>query len=210
MRELAKRITHNASEINIALSKPAAGVAQEAFLVYENQKIPLLIKLLKEKKFPSVLIFASTKSGVKDLERELIRAKLSAHAISSDLSQEEREHALLSFRNGTTKNLVATDILSRGIDIDNISLVVNYDVPHDAEDYVHRVGRTARAESTGLAITLVNEKDQQRFAKIEKLIEKQVTKAELPPEIGKGPAWEPDKKHHYSHPKKNFSRKKRR
>ena len=209
MRELAKRITHNASEINIAMSKPAAGVTQEAFLVYDNQKAPLLIKLLKEKNFPSVIIFASTKSGVKDLERELTRAKLSARAISSDLSQEEREQALLSFRNGTTKNLVATDILSRGIDVDNISLVVNYDVPHDAEDYVHRVGRTARAESTGLAITLVNEKDQHRFANIEKLIEKQVLKITLPPEIGKGPAWEPNKKHHHA-PKKNFHKKKRR
>jgi ATP-dependent RNA helicase RhlE len=210
MRELAKRITHNASEINIAMSKPAAGVTQEAFLVYDNQKAPLLVKLLKEKKFPSVIIFVSTKSGVKDLERELTRAKLSARAISSDLSQEEREQALLSFRNGTTKNLVATDILSRGIDVDNISLVVNYDVPHDAEDYVHRVGRTARAESTGLAITLVNEKDQHRFANIEKLIEQQVLKIALPPELGKGPPWEPNKKHHHAHPKKNFQRKKRR
>jgi ATP-dependent RNA helicase RhlE len=210
MRELAKRITHNASEINIAMSKPAAGVTQEAFLVYDNQKAPLLIKLLKEKNFPSVIIFASTKSGVKDLERELTRAKLSARAISSDLSQEEREQALLSFRNGTTKNLVATDILSRGIDVDNISLVVNYDVPHDAEDYVHRVGRTARAESTGLAITLVNEKDQHRFANIEKLIEQQVLKIALPPELGKGPPWEPNKKHHHAYPKKNFQRKKRR
>ncbi len=204
MRELAKRIAHNPGEINIALSKPAAGVTQEAFLVYDNQKAPLLIRLLKEKNFPSVIIFASTKSGVKDLERELTRAKLSARAISSDLSQEEREQALLSFRNGTTKNLVATDILSRGIDVDNISLVVNYDVPHDAEDYVHRVGRTARA------ITLVNEKDQHRFANIEKLIEKVVLKIALPPEIGKGPAWEPNKKHHHAHPNKNFHRGKKR
>jgi len=208
MRELAKRITHNPFEINIALSKPAAGVTQEAFLVHDNQKAPLLIKLLKEKKFPSVIIFVSTKSEVKNLERELKRAHLSAQAISSDLSQEEREAALLSFRNGVTKNLVATDILSRGIDIDNISLVVNYDVPHDAEDYVHRVGRTARAESTGLAITLVNEKDQQRFANIEKLIEKQVPKITLPAELGKGPAWEPNKKHHHSHPKKHFQKRK--
>jgi len=192
------------------MSKPAEGVKQEAFLVYEKQKTPLLIKLLSEKKFPSVLIFAATKAEVKNLERDLIRAKLSARAISSDLSQEEREHALLSFRNGVTKNLVATDILSRGIDVDNISLVVNYDVPHDAEDYVHRVGRTARAEQTGLAITLVSEKDQHRFSKIEKLIEKEVLKAPLPPEIGKSPAWEPNKKHYHAHPKKNFHRKKRR
>ena len=210
MRDLAKRITLNPAEINIALSKPAAGVTQEAFLVYDNQKTPLLIKLLKEKKFPSVIIFTATKSEVKNLERELRRANLSASAISSDLTQEEREEALLSFRNGTTKNLVATDILSRGIDVDNISLVVNYDVPHDAEDYVHRVGRTARAASTGLAITLVNEKDQHRFAKIEKLIERQVPKMELPAELGKGPAWEPNKRHHQHHPKKNFRGKKRR
>lgn len=209
MRELAKRIMQHPSEINIALSKPAEGVTQEVFLVHENQKPRLLIKLLREKKFPSVLIFASTKLAVKNLERELIRAKLSARAISSDLTQEEREAALLSFRNGVTKNLVATDILSRGIDIDNISLVVNYDVPHDAEDYVHRVGRTARAESTGLAITFVNEKDQHRFSKIEKLIEKQVTRVALPHEIGKSPAWEPNKRHHHPHPKKDFGRRKR-
>lgn len=208
MRELAKRITHNAEEINIAMSKPAEGVTQEAFLVYDGQKIPLLVRLLKEKKFPSVIIFAATKSEVKNLERELKRVHLSARAISSDLTQEEREEALLSFRNGETKNLVATDILSRGIDVENISLVVNYDVPHDAEDYVHRVGRTARAESTGLAITLVNEKDQHRFAKIEKLIERQVPKIALPADLGKSPAWEPNKRHFHPHPKKHFHKKK--
>ena len=210
MRELAKRITHNPAEINIALSKPAEGVTQEAFLVYDNQKAPLLIRLLKEKNFPSVIIFAATKLEVKNLERELKRAHLSARAISSDLTQEERDAALLSFRNGATKNLVATDILSRGIDVENISLVVNYDVPHDAEDYVHRVGRTARAESTGLAITFVNEKDQHRFERIEKLIEKRVPKMTLPPELGKAPAWEPNKRHQHSHPRKNFRGKKRR
>src|SRR5689334_15596565 len=206
MRELAKRITHQPAEINIALSKPAEGVTQEAFLVYDNQKAPLLIKLLKEKKFPSVIIFVSTKSEVKNLERELKRAHLSALAISSDLTQEEREAALLSFRNGVTKNLVATDILSRGIDIDNISLVVNYDVPHDAEDYVHRVGRTARAESTGEAITFVNGKDQYRLAQIEELIENQVPKLPLPSGFGGSPAWDP-RRQHKSGGRKNFSRK---
>src|SRR6185436_19783103 len=164
MRQLAKQILRNPAEISIALSKPAAGIQQQVYLVHEKQKTPLLIKLLRDKKLPSVLIFVSTKSGVKTLERELIQNKFSARAISSDLEQREREEALLSFKAGSTNILVATDVLSRGIDIDNIALVINYDAPADAEDYVHRIGRTARAASTGIAITLVNEQDQYRLA----------------------------------------------
>ena len=203
MRQLAKQILRNPAEVSIAMSKPAAGIQQHVYLVHENQKTPLLIKLLRDKNLPSVLIFVSTKSGVKLLERELIQKKLSARAISSDLSQQEREEALLSFKSGKTKILVATDILSRGIDIDNIALVVNYDVPGDAEDYVHRVGRTARAESTGMAITLVNEKDQYRLAQIETLIEQQVPKIPLPNELGTSPEWNPKKKSAFVPHKKN-------
>ncbi len=195
MRELAKRILHNPTEVNIAISKPAAGILQNAYLVYDTQKIPLTRDILIEKNLDSVLIFASTKSGVKALEKELLRMKLSAKAIHSDLTQSERENVLLSFRNRNTKILVATDILSRGIDIENIGLVINYDVPGDAEDYVHRVGRTARAASTGEAITLINEKDQRRFSQIEELIEKVVPKLPLPAALGEGPAWQPQKKH---------------
>lgn len=192
MRELARKILHNPVEINIAMSKPAVGILQQAYLVNNFQKPELLKKIISEKNLSSVLIFASTKIAVKDLERELRKLKLPAKAIHSDLSQEERENVLLSFRNKSTKILVATDILSRGIDIENIGLVINYDVPADAEDYVHRVGRTARAETTGEAITFINDKDQYRFSQIEKLIEKDVIKIPLPPGMGNSPEWKPD------------------
>jgi len=209
MRELAKRIMHEPAEVNIALSKPAEGILQGAYLVHDNQKTPLLIQLLTGKEIASVLVFASTKSGVKSLERELQQARLAAKAISSDLSQQDRESVLLSFRNQRTRILVATDILSRGIDIDNIGLVVNYDVPGDAEDYVHRIGRTARAATTGVALTFVNEKDQYRLSQIETLIEREVPKIPLPPELGTGPAWNPTKKHRSDPRKKNFRKAKR-
>lgn len=211
MRELAKRILHDPKEVNIAISKPAAGILQNAYLVYDTQKIPLTRDILIAKNLDSVLIFASTKSGVKSLEKELLRMKLSVKAIHSDLTQSERENVLLSFRNRNTKILVATDILSRGIDIENIGLVINYDVPGDAEDYVHRVGRTARAASTGEAITLINEKDQRRFSQIEELIEKEIPKLPLPAELGSSPAWEPQKKHSFGNrkgPKRPFHKNK--
>jgi ATP-dependent RNA helicase RhlE len=202
MRELARRIMNNPVEINIAMSKPAEGILQGAYLVSDQQKTPLLKKLLDPakdngaaKKPSSVLIFSSTKSGVKALEKELRAMRLPARAIHSDLTQEEREEVLLNFRTKATQILVATDILSRGIDIDSIGLVVNYDVPGDAEDYVHRVGRTARAETTGVALTFVNERDQRKFAQIETLIEKTIPKIPLPPEIGMSPEWNPTK--HY-------------
>ncbi len=202
MRELARRIMNNPVEINIAMSKPAEGILQGAYLVSDAQKTPLLKKLLDPekdngvtKKPASVLIFSSTKSGVKSLEKELRAMKLPARAIHSDLTQEEREEVLLNFRTRATQILVATDILSRGIDIDSIGLVVNYDVPGDAEDYVHRVGRTARAETTGVALTFVNERDQRKFALIETLIEKTIPKIPLPPEIGTSPEWNPSKHH---------------
>lgn len=202
MRELARRIMNDPSEINIAMSKPAEGILQGAYLVHDHQKTPLLKKLLDpnkngtgEKKPSSVLIFSSTKSGVKALEKELRQMHLPAKAIHSDLTQEERENVLLSFRTKTTQILVATDILSRGIDIDSIGLVVNYDVPGDAEDYVHRVGRTARAESTGVALTFINERDQRKFAQIETLIERTIPKIALPPELGESPEWNLSKHH---------------
>lgn len=206
MRELAKRIMKDPAEINIAMSKPAAGILQGAYLVYDEQKTPLLKTLLDPSKNASggkapssVLIFSSTKSGVKALEKELRQMNLPAKAIHSDLTQEEREKVLLNFRTKSTRILVATDILSRGIDIDSIGLVVNYDVPSDAEDYVHRVGRTARAESTGVALTFINERDQRKFAEIEALIERDIPKIALPPELGKAPEWNPSKRHPRMH-----------
>ncbi len=207
MRELARKILHNPVEINIAMSKPAEGILQQAYLVNNHQKPELLKKIIVEKNLSSVLIFASTKIAVKDLERDLRQLRLPAKAIHSDLSQEERENVLLSFRNKSTKILVATDILSRGIDIESIGLVINYDVPADAEDYVHRIGRTARAETTGEAITFINDKDQYRFAQIEKLIEKEVIKIPLPAGMGNSPEWNPDASKSSFKKKRTFGKK---
>ena len=205
MRELAKKILHQPVEVNIAISKPAAGIRQMAYVVYDQQKPELLKRIVVEKQTNSILIFASTKIAVKELERSMRQMKLPAKAIHSDLSQEERENVLLSFRTRNTRILVATDILSRGIDIENIGLVMNYDVPADAEDYVHRIGRTARADTTGEAITFINQKDQNRFSQIEKLMEMEVEKIPLPADMGNGPEWKP----FAPRPNKRFSGKKK-
>ncbi|HLG03137.1 MAG TPA: DEAD/DEAH box helicase [Bacteroidia bacterium] len=191
IRQLAGQILHHPEQINIALSKPAEGIRQIAYSVYDTQKIPLLELLLQQKEYVSVLIFASTKQNVKNIERDLKGLRMSVSAIHSDLEQSEREEVLRQFRSRNIKILVATDVLSRGIDIENISLVVNYDVPGDAEDYVHRVGRTARAESTGEATTFISPDDMRRFASIEKLIGYAVLKETVPASIGEAPAYDP-------------------
>ncbi len=191
MRLLARQILHNPEEINISVSMPAENVTQEAFIVYDAQKIPLVNFILKEKNFPTVLIFCSTKDNVKQLTRELKRAKFSVEEIHSDLEQSEREKVLAGFINRRTRILVATDVLSRGIDIQDIDLVINYDVPHDGEDYIHRIGRTARAKSKGEAITFVNQKEQSKFLQIENLLGKPVKKAAVPAQLGETPAYDP-------------------
>lgn len=191
IRELARKILHNPAEINIAISRPPDKIKQEAYVIYEMQKIPLVKHILKQKDLKSILVFCSTKIAVKQLTRDLRKANLPAGEIHSDLDQNDREKVLQEFKNRRLKILVATDILSRGIDIEDIDLVINYDVPHDGEDYVHRIGRTARAESDGAAITLINEKEQNRFARIEKLIEIEVPKAVVPEEFGEVPAYNP-------------------
>jgi superfamily II DNA/RNA helicase len=191
IRDLARKILHEPVEINISLSKPPEKIVQEAFVVYDAQK-PLLIQhILKQKEFKSVIIFCSNKSNVKQLTRDLKRARFPAEEIHSDLEQNAREQVLAAFINGRVKILVATDILSRGIHIDNIDLVINYDVPHDGEDYVHRIGRTARAESDGTAYTLINEKEQNKFASIERLLGHEVVKAAVPEAMGETPAYQP-------------------
>ncbi len=187
MRKLANTILQNPVEINIAISKPPEQIVQQAYWVYDGQKIPLVKSILKQQQWGSVLIFCSSKMSVKQLCEELKRAKFSVDQIQSDLEQEKREQVLLDFKNHKLKILVATDILSRGIDIEDIDLVINFDVPHDGEDYIHRIGRTARAATKGTALTLVSEKEQYKFVKIEKLLGKQVTKAEIPAEFGAGP-----------------------
>jgi ATP-dependent RNA helicase RhlE len=191
IRELARKILHEPEEINIAISKPPAKIIQEAFVVYEPQKIALIKHVLKTKNLPSVLIFCSRKQNVKQLTRELKRSGFSIEEMHSDLDQSSREEVLSSFKNRKLNILVATDILSRGIDIEDIDLVINYDVPHDGEDYIHRIGRTARAETDGIAYTFIGEKEQNRFAQIEELLGHAVKKAEVPAEFGETPPYRP-------------------
>ncbi len=191
MRELARKILHNPLEINIAVSKPPEQIVQEAFVVYEPQKIPLVKEVLRRKDFQSVIVFCSKKQNVKQLSNELKRSNFSIEEIHSDLDQIKREQVLLDFRNKKLKILVATDILSRGIDIEDIDLVINYDVPNDGEDYIHRIGRTARAASEGTAYTFITEKEQQKFAEIEALLGHAVTKAQVPEQFGPTPEYNP-------------------
>ncbi len=194
IRELARRILKDPEEINIAISKPPEKIVQEAFVVYEPQKIPLIKHILRQKDYGSVLIFCSKKQQVKNLTRELKREKFPVEEIHSDLVQEKREEVLQQFKSHRKRILVATDILSRGIDIEDIELVVNYDVPNDGEDYVHRIGRTARAASEGTAYTFIDENEIRKFQTIERLLGKPVTKAAVPPELGPTPEYRMFKK----------------
>lgn len=190
IKQLASRILNNPEEIIIGLAKPAEGVLQGAYLVYENQKTPLINSLITDKpEVKSILIFSSTKKKVHDIVRGLKGKGHEVDWISSDLEQSQREEVLQNFKSKRTRVLVATDVLSRGIDIKDIDIVINYDVPGDAEDYVHRVGRTARAATTGLALTLINEDDMYNFQRIESLIGKEVAKLRLPDTFDDGPAW---------------------
>ncbi|MCF6405821.1 DEAD/DEAH box helicase [Chitinophaga filiformis] len=191
IRKLALKILHQPEEINIAISKPPEKIVQEAFVVFEEQKNALIKHLLSQKQFGSIIIFCSRKQNVKQLSNELKRARFSVEEIHSDLEQEKREQVLLDFKNKKLKMLVATDILSRGIDIEDIDLVINYDVPNDAEDYIHRIGRTARAATDGTAYTIVSEKEQRKFARIEEVLGKPVTKATVPPALGPVPEYTP-------------------
>jgi ATP-dependent RNA helicase RhlE len=191
IRTLAQKILHHPAEINIAISKPPEKIVQKAFIIYEPQKIQLVKLLLRSKDFKSIIIFCSKKQNVKQLTIALKRAGFNAEEIHSDLDQVKREEVLRSFSAKRLPVLVATDILSRGIDVDHIDLVINYDIPHDGEDYVHRIGRTARAETDGTAYTFVTEKEQNKFAVIEKLLGHPVDKADVPEELGAVPAYSP-------------------
>jgi ATP-dependent RNA helicase RhlE len=193
IRDMARKILTDPSEVNISISKPPEKIIQQAFVVYDAQKIPLVKYILGLRDFKSILIFCSKKHNVKQLAMELKRSRFSAKEIHSDLDQAGREQALLEFKSRRLPILVATDILSRGIDIDNIDLVINYDVPNDGEDYVHRIGRTARAETDGTAITFVSEKEQNKFRIIEELLGKPVDKVTLPQQFGPGPEYNPRK-----------------
>lgn len=174
IRNLAKTIQHNPLQVDIAVSKPAENILQGIYMAEDNQKLNIIRTLLKGKTMDNAIIFTSTKRTAKDLEKELKAIGFNVSSIHSDLDQKEREAALREFKNGRLQMLVATDILSRGIDISGLSLVINYDVPHDPEDYIHRIGRTARADNNGVALTFVNHKDKLKFSKIERFLGKQI------------------------------------
>ena len=194
IRQLARKILQDPKEINIAISKPPDKIIQRAFVVHQTQKPAVLKWLLKNIQFKSALIFCSRKQSVRQLTRELARSGFLIGEMHSDLEQAHREEVLGKFASKRIPILVATDILSRGIDIDTIDVVINFDVPHDGEDYIHRIGRTARAEQDGMAFTLVGEKEQNRFAAIEKLLGRLVEKAGMPRELGPFPAYQPGQK----------------
>ena len=192
IRGLASKRMRNPEEVTISISKPAEGIFQKAFMTFDNQKTPLLMNILGSGVYEKVIVFAGTKQRVKELEREISKLDLTIKAFHSDLDQPQRKALMQLFKAERVQVLVGTDILSRGIDVENIELVINYDVPPDPEDYVHRIGRTARAKSTGEAVTFINDKDQRRFADIERLIDKEILKtSNLPGKLGEGPAWSP-------------------
>ncbi len=183
IRSLAKSVLNNPEQVNIAISQPAVGIDQQIYRVHDQQKTPLLQLILKNGSYASIIIFASRKEIVKSLTKELKAAHLKVSAFHSDLEQKEREDILLSFKNKQLPVIIGTDALSRGIDVEGIDLVINYDVPGDPEDYIHRIGRTARAETTGTAITFVNHRDERKLKSIEQLIEKPIRLIDVPDEL---------------------------
>ena len=193
IRQFAKQILHEPAEIRLAVSKPAAGIDQQFYLVYDTFKLPLLQHLIQKLDVQSMILFTSRKSNVTPIERALRKMGYAVAGITSDRTQEEREVVLRDFKNKQFQILVATDVMSRGIDIDSLSHVVNFDLPREAEDYVHRIGRTARAAGKGTAITFVSDHDQDSVVKIEKLLERQVEKHPTPPDIGVSPEFDPQK-----------------
>lgn len=190
IQQLANKILVNPHEIKLAVSKPADKIDQKAYVCYETQKLPILQSVFKASKPERVIVFSSSKLKVKELARALKKEKYNVGEMHSDLEQDKREDVILDFKSGKVNVLVATDIVARGIDIDDIEMVVNYDVPREAEDYVHRVGRTARADRDGKAITFISDKDAYKFRQIERLLEKEVEKVVLPEGLGEGPKYE--------------------
>ena len=209
IRELANKLLKNPASISLAISKPAEGITQSAYMVYDRQKVNLAREILRAKGrgLSHVLIFASSIKSVREIKRTLNKAGMRASEMHSGLDQSEREETIRDFKNKKIKILVATDILSRGIDIQEIELVINYEVPHDAEDYVHRIGRTARADRTGEAITFINPKQVRNFMDIEKLIEKEVPKLELPKGFEKAPEYKIQSKNKKKKKWRNFKKK---
>ena len=191
IQQLAKTILNNPEEVKLAVSKPADRIIQTAYICYETQKLGIIESLFSEQQPERVIIFASSKQKVKEVTKSLKRMKLNVGEMHSDLDQSQREEIMHEFRNSRINILIATDIVARGIDIDDIRLVINYDVPHDSEDYVHRIGRTARANNDGCAITFVSETEQTRFKQIENFLGKDIYKIPVPDELGEAPLYAP-------------------
>lgn len=203
IRELAVSLLHNPVEVKIAVSKPAEKIQQSAYICYEPQKVGIIEHLFKNDDLKRVIIFCGKKDRVKDINRALRKLNINCAPMHSDLTQAERDEVMYKFKAGHIDVLVATDIVSRGIDIDDIQIVINFDVPRDSEDYVHRIGRTARADRDGRAITFVSERDMTYFQQIESFLEKTIEKTPLPEGLGEGPEYK-------ATPKKGSARKHRR
>ena len=189
IRELAVSLLHHPVEVKLAVSKPAEKIRQSAYVCYDPQKLGIIEHLFKNGDLQRVIIFSGKKDRVKEITRQLKRMKINCAEMHSDLSQTERDNVMYRFKAGQVDVLVATDIVSRGIDIDDIRIVINYDVPHDAEDYVHRIGRTARADRDGVAITFVSEAEIYKFQEIEHFLGKEVEKLQLPEKLGESPVY---------------------
>ncbi|CDD91835.1 dEAD/DEAH box helicase [Bacteroides intestinalis CAG:315] len=214
IQQLANTILNNPAEVKLAVSRPAENIVQAAYVCpaekivqaayvcYENQKLGIIRSLFAEQTPERVIIFASSKLKVKEVTKALKMMKLNVGEMHSDLEQAQREEVMHEFKAGRVNILVATDIVARGIDIDDIRLVINYDVPHDSEDYVHRIGRTARANNDGVALTFINEKEQSNFKQIENFLEKEIYKIAVPEELGEAPEYKP--RSYDGRGKKNF------
>ena len=214
IRKLAKNILNNPVQVTLSLAKPADGITQQAYICYEAQKMAIIKDMFAKESAERVILFVSKKSKVKDVAIALRRMGLNVGEMHSDLSQSERDDIMFQYKSRKIDLLVATDILARGIDIDDIRIVINYDVPGDCDDYIHRVGRTARANTTGRGITLVSENDQTAFKRIEDFIGKPIEKMQLPEGIGEAPEYNPQKpakkNNRHSHSSRNGRGGKRR
>ncbi len=214
IQQLAKNILNNPAEVKLAVSKPAEKIIQAAYVCYENQKLGIIRSLFTEQQPERVIVFASSKLKVKEVAKALKHMKLNVGEMHSDLEQAQREAVMYEFKVGRINILVATDIVARGIDIDDIRLVINYDVPHDSEDYVHRIGRTARANNDGVALTFVSEKEQTNFKNIENFLEKDIYKIPVPEELGEAPEYAPrsfngQKRNNYNNGRKKVNKNNR-
>ncbi len=206
IQQMAKTILRNPEEITISVAKPPESIIQSSYICYESQKMEVLKLLFKNKKPHKVILFSGKKQKVKEIAKTLQKMDLSVGEMHSDLDQSQREHVMREFKNERIDILVATDIVSRGIDIDDITLVINFDVPYDVEDYVHRIGRTARAGDSGMAITFVSPEDQHLLEKIEQFLQKKIYRIPVPSELGETPEYNPEEFRKQKGTKRNSSK----